>query len=354
MTAPNNQMHFEGQTYEVKLMPNSWEEAQTSALASGGYLAQISSTGENDAIYQLAMSQYDFYEDNLHSAPDGGGSVYVWLGGNDATVEGTWHWSDGSLITEYSNWGSGSGVIEPDNFEGLQDHLGMALEGWPYPGAEIGASGEWNDIQGSNRLWSVIEFDGLQGTENNDRIVGSKMGEHFLGGLGNDELIGKAGRDWIEGNGGSDLLVGGGGRDKLFGHAGRDSLQGGFGNDVLKGGNHNDQLSGGNGKDRLFGGGGRDHLDGGAGNDRLIGGGQADTFVFRGNFGEDTIVDFNATKNAEKIDLSAVLEFSSMNDILNNHVTQNGDNIVIDDGQTNTITLLGVQLSDLGAGDFIF
>jgi Ca2+-binding RTX toxin-like protein len=53
-------------------------------------------------------------------------------------------------------------------------------------------------------------------------------------------------------------------------------------------------LSGQDGDDRLDGGPGNDVLDGGAGNDLIIGGPGNDSFVFRKDFGHDTILDFQA------------------------------------------------------------
>jgi len=42
---------------------------------------------------------------------------------------------------------------------------------------------------------------------------------------------------------------------------------------------------------------GNDTLNGGPGNDLLAGGGGNNTFVFEGNFGNDTIVDFNPNRD---------------------------------------------------------
>ncbi|MAU95182.1 MAG: hypothetical protein CMP81_04715, partial [Fulvimarina sp.] len=59
------------------------------------------------------------------------------------------------------------------------------------------------------------------------------------------------------------------------------------------------------------------------------------------------------TNDAEKIDLSAVTAITSFADLAANHLTQVGGNAVITDG-FNTITLNGVNIADLDAGDFIF
>ncbi|MEX0304013.1 MAG: calcium-binding protein [Leisingera sp.] len=163
-------------------------------------------------------------------------------------------------------------------------------------------------------------------TEHDD-IVGSGHRERFFGGKGNDT---------ISGEGNNDKLIGGAGKDKLFGDGGHDTL------------------NGGGGRDRLDGGKGEDLLDGGKGNDILKGAAGADTFVFAGNFGNDRIIGFNANSDDEKIDLSRVNAIESMDDLENGHMQQDGSNVVIDDGNGNTIELRNVLLADLDAGDFIF
>lgn len=319
MPAPSPIIHFEGHTYEIMLSPLSWSSAQAVALYSGGYLAQVTSADENQAIFNLAMEQYTYYQE-FYTAADGGGSVYVWLGGSDASQEGVWQWTDGTLISGYANWGSGGGVTEPDNYNGMQDHLGLALEQWPYATGSIGAAGEWNDVNGSNSLWYVVEFDGLYGTAGSDRIDGSSLDEYLSGGLGDDTLYGQDGSDTLLGGDGNDLLMGGvtGNdlRDVIYGGNGNDSADGGYGNDELRGDAGNDTLIGSYGADTviggadddvltaqawgdlLYGGDGNDFINGGYGYDRANGGDGADRFYHLGvaGHGSDWIQDYDATE----------------------------------------------------------
>lgn len=65
----------------------------------------------------------------------------------------------------------------------------------------------------------------------------------------------------------------------------------------------NDTLIGGLDKDFLVGGIGSDRLDGRQGDDALLGGADADTFVFKGETGNDRIIDF--VSGVDKIDLRA-------------------------------------------------
>lgn len=223
--------------------------------------------------------------------------------------------------------------------------------------------------------------DKLSGDAGNDVLRGGGGNDQLNGGGQNDKLFGNAGSDTLAGGGGNDTLAGGGGNDRLLGGAGADRLNGQAGNDTLAGGGGNDTLAGGGGNDRLLGGAGADRLNGQGGNDRLLGqggndllngaggadvligaagddtllgGGGADTFVFAGKFGDDVIRGFGAKNNAEKINLKGVAEIENFNDLKANHMSRDGANVVIDDGDGNTITLINVNLGDLGATDFIF
>ena len=57
----------------------------------------------------------------------------------------------------WNNWGEEADgqQSEPDNFNGSQDALALSINGWPF-----GTSGEWNDIDETNRLYFIIEYNG--------------------------------------------------------------------------------------------------------------------------------------------------------------------------------------------------
>ncbi|MGK4359594.1 peroxidase family protein [Ectopseudomonas chengduensis] len=112
-------------------------------------------------------------------------------------------------------------------------------------------------------------------------------------GLAN-QMTGGAAADILRGLGGDDVLSGLGGNDTLYGGAGADSLLGGEGADTLFGEGGNDILDGGDGDDILDGGAGNDIVIGGAGNDTLYANQGNDIFMFGPNFGNDTIIGFDA------------------------------------------------------------
>ncbi|WP_293572732.1 calcium-binding protein [Phaeobacter sp.] len=245
---------------------------------------------------------------------------------------------------------------------------------------------EFQGIDGDTILVEALQIAGgaPQGSPDADVLVGTPGSDEVALGAGDDSFAagpGDVGNDTIRGGGGDDTINGGGGRDVLFGGGGQDVVRGGGGADVIRGGlqadvligakgsdtlfgeRGADQLLGGGARDRLVGGRGEDTLFGGAGNDRLIGGlgddsmkggAGADIFIFRGNFGNDTIDGFAANNDAEKLDLRTLVAFDDFADLQSNHLQQVGDDAVISDGSGNSITLLNVDIADLGAEDFIF
>ena len=196
--------------------------------------------------------------------------------------------------------------------------------------------------------------DDVYGGDGDDVLAGGDADDAFYGGNDNDTLRGGQGDDELYGGFGDDVASGGQGDDLVQGDGGKDTLSGNKGDDTLYGGNGTDTLYGGKGEDELEGGSNDDILVGGAGDDILTGGAGDDDFVFKGNFGNDIITDFDATNGKEDIDLSGVASIANITDLQANHMTQSGANVIIDDGMGNTITLLNVDISDLGGNDFLF
>ena len=159
-----------GKNYEIIKENKNWADAAACAVNRGGYLAEVNNQAENDAIFnQLALVGV-----NPDDTPATDGfSSYIWLGGNDISVEGKWFWNGNNDATgtpfwqgtatgtavggRFSNWGN-----EPDNWGGGvgQDGLGMAVIDFPN-----GAAGEWNDISHNNTLFFVVEFNPVMGID---------------------------------------------------------------------------------------------------------------------------------------------------------------------------------------------
>ncbi|MDF1793720.1 MAG: calcium-binding protein, partial [Thalassobaculaceae bacterium] len=175
---------------------------------------------------------------------------------------------------------------------------------------------------------------------------------------GSATVVGGAGNNFVEGDDSNQFISLGVGDDTLYGGGGYDVVGSGSGNDFLYGEDGNDVLYGNlsQGDDILLGGRDDDLLIGGSGNDTLSGGAGADRFVFAAGSGQDTISDFtgddgdtvqiSANANGTPIDSFAALQAAAAD-------TADG-NLVIDLGDDNSLTLIGVPSGALQADWFAF
>ena len=179
----------------------------------------------------------------------------------------------------------------------------------------------------------------INGTSDNDTLVGGVLKDTLNGLEGDDLLRGLGGNDRLIGDDGNDTLDGGNGEDFLFGGDDDDILIGGAGNDILAGEDDNDRLKGGGGDDSLFGGEDNDILIGGAGADTLNGGSDSDTASYEGSAAGvkvNLLTGYASGGDAEGDQLIEIenLQGSAQNDTL---VGDNGDNVLAGGGGADVI-----------------
>lgn len=206
--------------------------------------------------------------------------------------------------------------------------------------------------EGNDTVFGGANHDVIDGGEGEDRLLGGNGNDTVQGGAGNDMIFGGKNFDEIDGNEGDDRIWGGDHADVILGGEGNDTLFGGNGRDTLLGGNDADLILGGSGADQLFGESGNDTLEGAGGNDALYGGLGADTFVFAQQFGQDTVYGFD---EADVLDFSRNADINDLENLLENHVFQINEDVVISVDAMNEILILDVDLQDLAASEhFLF
>lgn len=220
------------------------------------------------------------------------------------------------------------------------------------------------------------------GTNQDDEMTGTNANETFYASWGNDEIFGWGGDDFIYGGYGNDIMQGGRGADTMDGGSGIDTvsyqysssgvtidLQNGSGSggdatgdkitnvENITGSYYGDHLFGDMGANTIDGSFGNDVIDGGYGSDIMIGGGGDDIFVGRLQVrSHDVIKDFEI--GDDLIDMSQT-SLDSWEELTSGYVQmqQDGENTVIElhyHHNSASITLEGIQMSDLSANDFIF
>jgi len=356
----------------------------------------------NDAIYGLAGN------DTL----DGGLGADTLIGGagNDT------HYIDnaGDSVVELAGEGTdieiaSLSVYLPANVENL------ALTGTAYFGVGNTLDNVITGSNAGNLLLGGVGNDTITGGDARDAIFGESGNDSISGGGGIDYLIGGTGNDTIDGGTGADEIYGEDGNDSISGGSDfqTDILVGGAGNDTIDGGSAWDLMYGNAGDDTfyasqqadwvfenaaegydtviadspngyylfanvealmligttpfgvgneldnvitgnaignvLLGGAGNDTLDGGAGQDILWGEAGSDTFLIRRGTGMDIIADF--TPGTDRLD---VRDYGFMTTVaLTTRMTQVGTDISVDLGGGDSLILMGVKLSSLGATDLL-
>ncbi|MCI4661398.1 MAG: heparin lyase I family protein [Neomegalonema sp.] len=224
-------------------------------------------------------------------------------------------------------------------------------------------------LDGDDDLYGGTDNDRLYGGEGDDRLDGGDGIDLLVGGAGADTLTGGAGHDRLYTNDGDDTVYAGDGNDRAWGQLGNDTLYGEGGADLLNGMEGDDTLHGGDGNDRAYGGlgndfvfgglgndivhgaSGNDYLDGEAGNDRYYGGEGADIFAFVIGSGVDTIYDFE--QGTDVIALSGY-GFTGFDDLAGSITRAGTSSVRISLTGEDAILLRSSAIEEWDASDFTF
>lgn len=279
--------------------------------------------------------------------------VIYGMGGNDVILS-----SDGE---DYIDGGLGTDTVDYSNYRG-------ALE------IVFDADGR------ATVIGNGVASDTLFSIEN---LIGGRGDDYFGGNSANNTFWGNGGHDYFLASCGSDTYYGGAGYDTVdFSSVGTgielkvssmgaisvwagpqvydklvsiENIIGTRFDDILRTGASNDYIRGGEGHDILISGQGGDVLDGGLGNDTMTGGADKDIFYFADGYGCDVITDFDAHgDDSDTIELYNLSGVSSFRDLIQNHATQIGHDVVIDGGNGDTLTLSNVDLDCLTKDMFVF
>ena len=124
----------------------TWEEADAMAVASGAYLATITSAAENDFVFGLINSHSEFWQNTATA------SIGPWIGGiqpdGSSEPNGGWSWVTGEVFG-YANWAPG----EPNNSSssgGPENRIHYFREG------VNNVAPTWNDINNNFHIRAYV------------------------------------------------------------------------------------------------------------------------------------------------------------------------------------------------------
>lgn len=275
----------------------------------------------------------------------GAGAVKTWLesGGTSDLAD-----AYGTPIAEYLALFSGYEMpfVTAENLD-TPPPAGLVLTGDAGNDLLTGAEGD-DQISGTGGN------DNLDGMDGNDDLNGGPGIDVLIGGAGDDLLSGAGGTDFLFSGAGDDVMSGGAHTDFMFGLSGGNVLSGDDGNDLLFGLSGQNTMFGNAGNDLLFAISGRNEMSGDAGNDSLFGGVDTDLFIFSDNGDTDHVYGFDPSPTGDVVVLTDVTAIGDYADLVENHMAQQGADVVIDDHAGTAVVLVDMTLDQLEPGDFVF
>ncbi len=190
-------------------------------------------------------------------------------------------------------------------------------------------------------------------------LSGDSSDDHLYGGQHNDVLDGEDGDDVLDGDDGDDILIAGGHTDR-----GHNSLDGGAGDDVLIAGGaktlelhdfleSHPEVGDLVRTDAKFAG-ALSMIDAAPSDGFAVPDLASNIFAFHAGNGNDAIYNFHAL--GDKIQIDRGMNGSDIMDIdsLVRHINVSGNDMSIDLGQGNSVTLVGVDVAHLSADNVLW
>ncbi|MGV3549561.1 M10 family metallopeptidase [Rhizobium sp.] len=308
------------------VLPSNYDTLEKSIMtyrtfeggATTGYTYEHWGAPQTFMMADIAALQYMYGADFETNSDD---TVYSWRQGQgDTWVNGSRAIDAGGKIIFATIWDGGG--IDTYDLSGFKSRLNINLE----PGeASVFNDGQLSNLgrghKASGNIYNALQYQG----------DARSLIENAIGGKG---------ADTITGNAADNRLVGGKNSDKLYGHDGNDTLVGGQGRDYLSGDAGNDILYGRRDNDKLYGG---------PGDDTLYGGHGADTFIFKGDAGNDTIMDFRNGQDKIAIYTEATVDIAK----IIAEAVQIDNDVLITISDIETVTLRNFSLAQLDSRDFL-
>ncbi len=154
-----------GHSYKRFDSAKTWSKSKAYCIQQGGYLATITTQSEQDWIVSEGLDSSD-----------------TWIGGSDATIEGTWTWVTGESFS-YVNWAVG----EPNDHNG-QDYLSFSNYSvfprgtWDDRGLPGGDSSqaylcEWNQL----KIYSQVNtLPDINGNGSQELALVGELGSNYM------------------------------------------------------------------------------------------------------------------------------------------------------------------------------
>jgi Ca2+-binding RTX toxin-like protein len=212
---------------------------------------------------------------------------------------------------------------------------------------------------------SLVNVEGVIGTNVDDTLIGDGNANTFVGGGGSDLISGFAGADSLDGGAGNDTIdysylttgqnvtvrLNGATASTTTGGTETDTIRnferviGGAGDDSILGDSTNNTLTGNAGNDTIDGGTGNDSMVGGVGDDLYFVNTSTDVIVENANEGVDSVISTSTTyrlaANIENLTYSGASNTNLIGNNLDNSIT----------GSTGNDSITGLTGNDTMAGD---